>query len=120
MEIISLPVEVDKKTIGSRFRLVIIAAQRARQLMEGDRPTLQELRYVKETSTAVEEVLSGGLDILYGEEAYEAQHEANRLREEKRVRAILDEREGALSGEIKKNLNMQLIEAPPQEPPKTD
>ncbi|HIE65681.1 MAG: DNA-directed RNA polymerase subunit omega [Nitrospira sp.] len=113
MEIVSLPIDIDKKTIGSRFRLVIIAAQRARQLMEGDRPTLQEIQYVKETSTAVEEVVSGGLEILYGEEAQEAQREANRLREEKRARAILDEREEALSGELRKNLNIQLAEAPP-------
>lgn len=123
MEIISLPVEIDKKTIGSRFRLVIIASQRARQLMEGDRPILHELRYAKETSTAVEEVISGGLDILYGEEAREAQNKARRLREEKRARAALAEREEALSSELRKNLNTQLseapeIEAPPQESPK--
>jgi DNA-directed RNA polymerase subunit omega len=117
MEIVSLPIDIDKKTIGSRFRLVIIAAQRARQLMEGDRPTVQELRYIKETSTAVEEVASGGLDILYGEEARDAQREDNRLREEKRARAILDEREEALSGELKRNLNIKPSTAPKVEKP---
>ncbi len=120
MEIIALPVEIDKKTIGSRFRLVIVAAQRARQLMEGDRPTLHELTYIKETSTAIEEVVSGGLDILHGEEAQEAQLAARRLREEKRARAALAEREEGLSSELKKTLNIQLSEAPPQDSPKTD
>ncbi|MFQ5949569.1 MAG: DNA-directed RNA polymerase subunit omega, partial [Nitrospiria bacterium] len=105
MEIISLPVEVDKKRIDSRFRLVILSAQRARQLMEGERPTIQERHHVRETTTAIEEVLCGDLEILYGEEAREAQREAKRLREEIRSRAILAEREGALSTELKQDLS---------------
>lgn len=35
MDIISLPVEYDKKDIDSRYRLVVIAAQRARELSLG-------------------------------------------------------------------------------------
>ncbi len=35
MDIIKLPIEYEKDTVDSRFRLVLIAAQRARQLSEG-------------------------------------------------------------------------------------
>ncbi|MBI3598338.1 MAG: DNA-directed RNA polymerase subunit omega [Nitrospirae bacterium] len=57
MDIISLPIQGDFVNTHSRYRLVVLATQRARQLMEGDKPTLLT-RYTKPTTIAVAEILS--------------------------------------------------------------
>jgi len=114
MEIISLPVETDYSKIDSRYRLVIIASQRARQLMEGARPTVQT-RHTKASTIALEEVLGNQLEILYGKEAKQAQREAKRLREEMKTRQLLTEREEELASEIRKDLSVYLEEAKRQE-----
>ncbi|MFQ5596900.1 MAG: DNA-directed RNA polymerase subunit omega [Nitrospiria bacterium] len=111
MNIVSLPIELDTSKIDSRFRLVIVAAQRARQLIEGAKSTIPVWTGLKETTIAVEEILSGEMEILYGEEAVIAQQEQKRLREEMKRRAILAEREGEISNEIKKDLSIYLGEA---------
>ena len=122
MEIISLPVEVDFTKIDSRYRLVIIASQRARQIMEGSKPVIQS-KQAKASTIALEEVLTGDLEILYGKDARQAQREAKRLREEMKSRALLAEREEELATEIKKDLSVYLEESARQgemlkEPPK--
>ena len=108
MNTISLPIEIDPSKIDSRFRLVIVAAQRARQMMEGSKPTIPTRPEAKETTIALEEILSGKLNILYGKEAVAAQQEEKRLREEKRRRAMLAEREGEVSHEVKQELSIYL------------
>ncbi len=113
MEIISLPVEVDFTKIDSRYRLVIIASQRARQLMEGSKPILQS-RHMKESTIALEEVLGDDLEILYGKEARQAQRDAKRLREETKSRALQAEREEGLASEIRKDLSVYLEESAKQ------
>lgn len=113
MEIISLPVEVDFTKIDSRYRLVIIASQRARQLMEGSKPMLPS-RHMKDSTIALEEVLGDGLEVLYGKEARQAQREAKRQREEMKSRALLAEREEELASEIRKDLNVYLEESAKQ------
>ena len=110
MEIISLPVEADYSKIDSRYRLVIIASQRARQLMEGVRPTLQT-RHHKASTIALEEVLGDQLEVLYGKEAKQAQREAKRLRDEMKTRQLLSEREEELASEIRKDLSVYLEES---------
>ncbi len=108
MDTVSLPIDIDPNKIDSRFRLVIVAAQRARQLMEGAEATIPRQPDAKETTLAIEEILSGNLDILYGEEAVVAQQEDKRLREEMRRRAMLAEREEGLTHEVKKDLSIYL------------
>ncbi|SRR5579884_26582 len=110
MEIISLPVEPDYSKIDSRYRLVIIASQRARQLMEGARPILQT-KHNKASTIALEEVLGNQLEVLYGKEAKQAQREAKRLREEMKTRQLLSEREEELATEIRKDLSVYLEES---------
>ncbi|MBI3805860.1 MAG: DNA-directed RNA polymerase subunit omega [Nitrospirae bacterium] len=110
MEIISLPIEVDYTKVDSKYRLVIIASQRARQLMEGVRPILQT-RHTKASTIALEEVLEGELEVLYGKDAKLAQREAKRLREEMRSRQLLTEREEELASEIRKDLSVYLEES---------
>src|SRR3569832_482653 len=114
MEIISLPVEVDFTKLDSRYRLVIIASQRARQIMEGAKATIQS-RQAKASTVALEEVLTGDLEILYGKDARMAQREAKHQQEEKKSRALLAEREEELATEIKKDLSVYLEESARQE-----
>jgi DNA-directed RNA polymerase subunit K/omega len=93
---------------------VILATQRARQLMEGDKPTLQT-RYAKPTTIALAEILSGKLEILHGKEALQHQHEARRAREERKNRFLSPEREEELRREIKKDLSIYLSDAADKE-----
>ncbi len=86
MTLLSLPMEMGETRIDSRYRLVIAAAQRARQLVEGNAPRI-ESRYVKETTCALEEILTGQADILFGQEARQAVIEERRRRDALRSRA---------------------------------
>jgi len=94
MNLLSLPMEMGDARIDSRYRLVIAAAQRARQMVEGNHPRI-ESRYVKETTRALEEVLSGQADILFGQEARQAIIEERRRRDAMRSRARISSWEGA-------------------------
>ncbi|HTR44235.1 MAG TPA: DNA-directed RNA polymerase subunit omega [Thermodesulfovibrionales bacterium] len=109
MNIISLPVEIDKKLIDGKFRLATIAAQRARELALGAKPKTTT-KSKKVTSIAIEEALNGSLEFLVGEEARKAKQEAKkfdyrRLLEEKR-------REGGPEdlSELEKDLKVYLHE----------
>ena len=100
MNLLSLPLEMDNARIDSRYRLVIAASQRARQLVEGNRPRI-ESRYVKETTCALEEVLSGQADILFGQEARKAIVEERRRRDALRSRARTSAWEGTPSETVR-------------------
>lgn len=109
MDIISLPVEIDKKKIDGKFRLVTIAAQRARELALGVKQKVQT-KSRKVTTIAIEEAMKDTLEFFVGEEARQAKNEAKkfdyrRLLEEKR-------REGAPEDltELEKDLKVYLHE----------
>jgi DNA-directed RNA polymerase subunit omega len=68
MDIISLPVDYDKGKIDSRFRLVVIASQRARELAFGAKPKT-ETKYKKAPLIAIEETAENQLEFSVGEEA---------------------------------------------------
>lgn len=68
MDIISLPIELDKEKIDSRFRLVAIATQRAIELSKGSKLRIQT-RNKKITTNAILEALTGNVEFLTGEEA---------------------------------------------------
>ncbi len=114
MEVISLPLQGDFVNTHSRYRLVVLATQRARQLMEGDKPVLAT-RYAKPTTIALAEILSGKLEILHGKEAMQYQHEMRRAREERKNRLLSPEREEELKREIKKDLSIYLSDASEKE-----
>jgi len=114
MDIVSLPIQGDFLNIQSRDRLVVLATQRARQLMEGDKSTVST-RYTKSTTIALIELLSGKLDIVYGKEALQYQHEARRAREERKNRLLSPEREEELRKEIKKDLSIYLSDTSEKE-----
>jgi len=108
MDVVSLPVDIEEAPIDSRFRLVIVAAQRARQLMEGSEALIEPGIDRKETTIAIEEIVSNKLDILYGEEAVTALQEERRVREEVKRRAMLAERESDGTTQARKDLNILL------------
>jgi DNA-directed RNA polymerase omega subunit len=114
MDLISLPVELDKEKIDGKYRLAAIAAQRARELSLGVKPKIQT-KAKKVTTMAIEEAINGTLEFLTGEEARKAKEEAKsfdykRLLEQKR-------REGAPEdlSELEKDLKIYLHERETEE-----
>jgi DNA-directed RNA polymerase subunit omega len=78
MDIISLPIEYDKKKIDGNYRLVIAAVKRAKDLSQGVLPKITS-KAKKITTLSLEEVASGVLNILTGEAAVKANEEAKKL-----------------------------------------
>jgi len=78
MDIVSLPIEIDKKKIDSRFRIVEIAAQRARELAYGSKPKV-ETRFSKIPTVAIEETLEDVLEFITGDEAKASLEEAKKF-----------------------------------------
>lgn len=119
MDIISLPVEFDNKKIDGRFRLVTIAAQRARELALGAKPKVQT-KGKKITTIAIEEAINGKLEFLVGEEARRSQEEAKKFD----YRRLLEERrrEGAPEdlSELEKDLKIYLHERETEEKAELD
>ncbi|HWR90016.1 MAG TPA: DNA-directed RNA polymerase subunit omega [Dissulfurispiraceae bacterium] len=78
MDIITLPIEHDKEKIESKYRLVVIAAQRARELSLGAEPRLQ-LKTGKVTTTALLETISNSIEFITGDEAAVAREQAEKM-----------------------------------------
>jgi len=78
MDLISLPTEIDKKRFDSRFRLVLAVSKRAKALCNGVMPKIVS-KSKKMTTVALEEVVSGSINVLSGEAAIKAKEKANKL-----------------------------------------
>ncbi|MEE8328492.1 MAG: DNA-directed RNA polymerase subunit omega [Thermodesulfovibrionia bacterium] len=78
MDLVSLPIEFDKKKIDCRYRLVIAAAKRARELYQGAQPKIAT-KAKKITTIAFEEIISNSIRILTGKEAVKAKEAARKL-----------------------------------------
>lgn len=78
MDLISLPVEIDKEKIDGRYRLVLAVSKRARLLYQGATPKIAS-KSKKMTTVALEEVMSGSARVLSGEAAIKAREEAKKL-----------------------------------------
>lgn len=115
MDIIGLPYEGKIAGIDGRYRVVVVAAQRARQLSDGAKPAVNT-RYIKPTTIALQELYEGQLEFLTGKEAKLAQKEAKRLREEALAVKALEARHAALSDEIKRDLTIYVEESKSKEP----
>ncbi len=88
-DITSLPITIKGDTIDTRYRLVIIASQRTKQLMQGAKPLI-ETKAKKPTIIALDEVLVGKLEFFTGKEARQALKDARRLKEEEaKVKALM-------------------------------
>lgn len=109
MDIISLPVEFDQTKIDGKYRLVTIAAQRAKELSLGAKPKIQT-RARKVTSIAIEEAIDNQLEYLTGEEAILAKEEAGKFD----YRKLLEDSRKLTAGEdlseLEKDLKVYLHE----------
>ncbi len=107
MEIISLPIEYDRKKIDGRYRIIAIAAQRARDLALGVKSKIKT-KAVKVTTTSIEETIQNTIEFLTGEEAKKAKEEAKTLD----YRRLLEEKEkaGEEFTELEKDLKVYLHE----------
>ena len=90
MDIIKLPIEYAKEAVDSRFRLVLVAAQRARQISDGS-PVHVKSKYVKNITLALEEAIDGKLKYLTGEEARRAREYEFKMRRERMARESMEE-----------------------------
>lgn len=88
LDIITLPIELDERMIDSRFRLVNIAAQRARELSLGAKKRA-ETKFKKPSTIAILESIKGKLEYITGDEARKAREEEKKLID---YRKILEER----------------------------
>ena len=79
MDLTNLMAGIDELNIDSRYRLVIITAQRGRQLMQGS-PPLVRRRFSKDITVALDEALQEKIEYVIGDEARAALKDA-RLKE---------------------------------------
>jgi DNA-directed RNA polymerase subunit omega len=92
----------------SRHRLTIIAAQRAKHILQGSRHAAS--RFTKETTVALDEVLRAQVKYLVGQEARDAMKEAKRGKEGEMERiAVMT---GDDAKEIKKELSVYVDDSP--------
>jgi DNA-directed RNA polymerase omega subunit len=110
MDIISLPIEYDMEKIDGSYRLVIAAVKRAKDLSQGALPSMAS-KAKKITTLAIEEVATGSVKVLTGEEAVKSSEEAKKLTHKR----IMDEAQQKESmpedmTELEKDLKVYLSE----------
>jgi DNA-directed RNA polymerase subunit omega len=101
-DMLSLLPQYTTDEFDSRHRLVIVAAQRAKHLLQGSRPHGAS-RFTKETTISLDEVLRGEVKYLVGKEARDAMKEAKRGKEGETERIAM--MSGDDAREIKKELS---------------
>ena len=82
MDIISLPIKCENERIDGRYRLVIAAVKRAKDLSQGALPSIQS-KAQKITTLAIEEVASNSVNVITGDKAVKAMEEAKKLTHKK-------------------------------------
>jgi DNA-directed RNA polymerase subunit omega len=102
VDMLSLLPQYTVDQFDSRHRLVLVAAQRAKHLLQGSRPHGSS-RFTKETTIALDEVLRGEVKYLVGKEARDAMKEARRGKEGETERIAM--MSGDDAREIKKELS---------------
>jgi DNA-directed RNA polymerase omega subunit len=109
MDIISLPVEYDRNKIDGRFRIIAIAAQRAKELAVGANPRVKT-KAKKISTIALEETISNTIEFLIGEEALKAKEDSKKFD----YRKLLEEKKREMTGEdlteFEKDLKVYLHE----------
>jgi DNA-directed RNA polymerase omega subunit len=109
MDIISLPIDYDHDKIDGRFRVIAIAAQRAKDLALGAQPKIKT-KARKITTVALEETIKNCVEFLTGEQAKKAKEEAKKFD----YRKLLEEKKREISGddlsEFEKDLKVYLHE----------
>lgn len=103
IDMLSLLPQYTQDQFDSRHRLVIVAAQRAKHLIQGAK-SAGPSRFTKETTIALDEVLQGLSKYLVGKDARDAMKEAKRGKEGETERMAMMTGEDAR--EIKKELSV--------------
>jgi DNA-directed RNA polymerase subunit omega len=103
MDIISLPIEYEQNKIDSRFRVIAIASQRAKELAVGAQ-TKVKTKSKKVSTVALEETITNTVEFLTGEDAKKAREESKRFD----YRKLLEERKKELAGEGMSELEKDL------------
>ena len=119
MDALSLLPNGEEPGLQSRSRLVIVAAQRARQLMQGAQPTSPS-KHTKPTTIALEEVLKNQVQFLIGKDARQAMKEAKKQRERELERLTVARVVAEDAKEIKKDLSVIVDDSKPVEPGEED
>ncbi len=109
IDMLSLLPQYNADQFDSRHRLVIVAAQRAKHLLQGSR-SYGSSRFTKETTVALDESLRGEAKYLIGKEARDAMKEAKRGKEGETERMAMMTGEDAR--EIKKELSVYVDDSP--------
>jgi len=109
IDMLSLLPQYTPDEFDSRHRLVIVAAQRAKHILQGSRQ-FGASRFTKETTVALDEVLRGEAKYLVGKEARDAMKEAKRGKEGESERIAMMTGEDAR--EIKKELSVYVDDTP--------
>jgi len=103
IDIQSLLPQDSQEQFDSSHRLVIVAVERAKHLIQGARPTGTS-KFTKETTIALDEVLQGQIRYLKGKDARQAMKDAKRGKEFETERMAMMTGEDAQ--EIKKELGV--------------
>lgn len=110
MDIITLPIKYDREKIDGNYRLVMAAVKRAKDLSLGSLPVMAS-KAKKITTLAIEEVASGAVKMLIGEEAVKAIEAAKKQTHQK----VIDEAQQKETmpedmSELEKDLKLYLSE----------
>ena len=108
----TLPLLPDDRAgqFDSRYRVVLVAAQRAKQFMRGAKRS-QTSKFAKETSLALEETLQGNVEYLMGQEARQAFREAKQTVDREFDPSLLVEGDEDAK-EIKQQLSVYIDDSP--------
>jgi DNA-directed RNA polymerase subunit omega len=107
MDIITLPIEYDKKKIESKYRLAVIASQRSRELALGAQARIPKKARMIST-TALVETIAGEIKFLTGEKAAEALEKADKID----FRKLIEDKRKSITdiSELEKDLKTYLHE----------
>ena len=106
MDALKLLPEHQQTDFDSRYRIVLIAAQRAKQLVRGAESTGSS-KFSKTTSMALEEVLGGKVTYLTGEDAKDAIRKA-RMANQRPIDPTFFTQPDENAKEIKKELSVYI------------
>ncbi|MEX0829544.1 MAG: DNA-directed RNA polymerase subunit omega [Nitrospirales bacterium] len=106
MDALSLLPQHHQKDFDSRYRIVLIAAQRAKQLVRGAMPKVAS-KFSKETSMALEEVLAGNVPYVIGAEAKQAIRDS-KMAHQRPIDPALYAQPDENAQEIKKELSVYI------------
>ena len=106
MDALSLLPEHDQTDFDSRYRIVLIAAQRAKQLVRGSESETKS-KFSKNTSKALEEVLQGSVPYLIGQDARDAIRDA-RMANQRPIDPAMYAQPDETAKEIKKELSVYI------------